>query len=138
MYNDFKIEAQNSHGYSQYSDVLTLLCAYIPLPPVTVTTSNTIDNVNVIWSGPTTNGSPITSYKIFILQNDQLTYTQESVDCNGSDAAVVSNRECNIQLTTLLASPYSLVLNDPDSIKITPINIYGESEMSTASSGTFI
>jgi hypothetical protein len=33
---------------------------------------------------PTTNGSPITGYKVYILQVDGATFTHESVDCDGS------------------------------------------------------
>jgi hypothetical protein len=37
---EFKIESQNSYGYSAYSDVSTLLCAFVPDSPTTVTTAN--------------------------------------------------------------------------------------------------
>jgi len=43
-----------------------MLCAYIPEPPSTVTTANSADKVVISWSTPVTNGSPITSYQIFI------------------------------------------------------------------------
>ena len=36
----FKIESRNSYGYSTYSGSISLLCAYIPDPPTTVSTSN--------------------------------------------------------------------------------------------------
>jgi len=36
----FKIEARNSYGFSDYSDVLTLLCAYKPEAPAAPTTIN--------------------------------------------------------------------------------------------------
>jgi hypothetical protein len=38
---EFKIEAKNSYGFSTYSSIITLLCAFIPEPPLTVTTINT-------------------------------------------------------------------------------------------------
>jgi len=40
---EFKVEARNSYGYSAYSSTTSLLCAYIPDPPATVTTTNTND-----------------------------------------------------------------------------------------------
>jgi len=36
----FKIESRNSYGYSAYSDSITLLCAFKPDAPATVTTVN--------------------------------------------------------------------------------------------------
>jgi len=36
----FKIESRNSYGYSTYSSSISLLCAYVPDPPTTVSTSN--------------------------------------------------------------------------------------------------
>ncbi len=39
----FKVESRNSYGYSDYSTAITMLCAYIPEPPTTVTTSNSAD-----------------------------------------------------------------------------------------------
>ena len=35
----FKIEARNSYGYSEFSDILTLLCAFKPEAPEAPTTS---------------------------------------------------------------------------------------------------
>ena len=39
----FKVESRNSYGYSDYSTIITMLCAYIPEPPTSVTTSNSAD-----------------------------------------------------------------------------------------------
>ena len=36
----FKVESRNSYSFSDYSDVLTLLCAFKPDPPLIVTTTN--------------------------------------------------------------------------------------------------
>lgn len=35
---EFMIEARNEYGYSEFSDVLTLISAYIPAVPTSVTT----------------------------------------------------------------------------------------------------
>ena len=74
VYN-FKIESRNEYGYSTYSSSISLLCAYVPDPPVTVTTANSANQVTITWSSPVTNGSPITAFKIFIRQKDGTTYT---------------------------------------------------------------
>ena len=73
---EFKVEARNSYGYSASSGVLTLLCAFVPNSPTTVTTANVNDKISVTWSEPITNGSPITAYKILIKQKDLVTFVE--------------------------------------------------------------
>jgi hypothetical protein len=63
----FKIKSRNSYGYSTFSSTVSLLCAYKPEAPTSVTTSNSANQVRISWSSPVTNGSPIIAYKIFIL-----------------------------------------------------------------------
>ena len=63
---EFKIESRNSYGYSTYSSSISLLCAFVPYPPTTVTTENSANKVTITWSSPITNGSPITYFKIYI------------------------------------------------------------------------
>lgn len=108
---EIKVEAQNSYGYSAYSSVLTLLCAFVPDSPTTITTANVNAAVSITWSEPVTNGSPITAYKILIQQKDSA-FTEETVECVGSSAGVISGRTCSIALATLKASPYLLVKGD--------------------------
>jgi hypothetical protein len=57
---EFKVEAKNEYGYSTYSDTITLLAAYIPEIPTSVTTEIDGSQVKVLWSLPSDNGSPIT------------------------------------------------------------------------------
>lgn len=72
---EFKIEARNQYDFSEYSDTLTLLCAYIPAVPTTVATSMEGLQVKITWVLPTTNGSPIESYKVFIKEIDSENFT---------------------------------------------------------------
>jgi hypothetical protein len=88
----FTVESRNSYGYSAVSDELTLLCAFIPDPPLTVSTTNLNDMVVFDWIEPVTNGSPITAYRVYIRESDQSIYTEETVQCLGTDASVVANR----------------------------------------------
>ena len=46
------------------------------------------------WTDPVDNGSPITGYKIYIKEHGSTTYTQESVECDGNLASVISSRVC--------------------------------------------
>jgi hypothetical protein len=97
----FKVQAQNQHGYSSDSEILTIKSAFKPEPPTVVTTSNNLDHVLVDWNDPDFNGDPITAYSVFVLHGDGLTYSQESVDCDGTASEVVSNTGCIIYLATL-------------------------------------
>jgi hypothetical protein len=78
-----------------------MLCAFIAEPPATVQTTNFEDQVVINWSDPVTNGSPITSYKIYIRESDFATFTEEHVQCDGTTADVVTNRECRVSLASL-------------------------------------
>jgi hypothetical protein len=135
---EFKIESQNSYGYSTYSDVITMLCAFIADPPVIVLTVNGYDSVLILWSEPITNGSPITAYRIYIRESDLTTFTEETVDCDGTDSEVVSGKTCSVNLSTLVSSPYSLVENDSVVVKIISVNVYGESDQSSQGSGAVV
>jgi hypothetical protein len=135
---EYKVEARNSYGYSAYSSTTSLLCAYIPDPPATVTTTNTNDQVTVSWSDPVANGQAIHAYRFYVLQSDGVTYTEETTDCDGTNASVVSNRQCTIALLTLKSSPYSLNSGDSVSVKVVSVNIYGESVESSAGNGAVI
>jgi hypothetical protein len=63
---EFKVESRNSYSYSEYSETLTLLCAFIPDPPLSVSTANTNDLVTITWSDPVANGYVVHEYKILI------------------------------------------------------------------------
>lgn len=72
---EFKIEARNQYGYSGYSSTLSLLCADEPPVPSSVTTTVDTSTIKVEWSLSTTNGSPITAYKVYIKESGTTTYT---------------------------------------------------------------
>jgi hypothetical protein len=135
---EFKIESRNSYGFSSYSDVITMLCAFIAEPPVTVTTANVNELVTITWSEPVSNGSPITAYRIYVQEQGSTTFTEETVDCVGTDSTVITDRTCSISLVTLKASPYLLVKDDSVVAKIISVNVYGESVLSSEGSGAVI
>lgn len=93
---EFKVESRNSYSYSPYSATLALLCAFKPDPPLTITTTNTNELVTVDWNSPINNGYIIHAYRFFFLESDGTTYTEELVECNGSDSTIVSSRQCQI------------------------------------------
>lgn len=81
---EFKVEARNMYGYSEYSDMITLLSAYIPEPPINVVTTIEGDQVKVEWELVTSNGSPILAYNVYVQEIGTTTFTLESTDCDGT------------------------------------------------------
>jgi hypothetical protein len=126
-----RMEARNSYSFSVYSEEIELYCGFKPEPPTVVSTTNVADEVMLAWNAPVDNGATVTAYRIFIVQHDGVTYSEETVQCVGTDPTLVSTRECVVPLTLLRAAPYSLVLDDEIYIKIISINSFGESEYST-------
>jgi chitodextrinase len=59
---EFKVESRNSYSYSPLSESITLLCAFKPEAPLTVSTANENELVKLEWSEPVTNGGAITEY----------------------------------------------------------------------------
>jgi len=82
------------------------------------------------WTAPFWNGSPITGYKIYILEHDKVTYTQESVECDGTSTDVIANTICHVALDTLIVPPWSLTLNEEVWVKVIAYNVYGDSPFS--------
>ena len=81
-------------------------------------TANSDNQVTITWSTPVTNGSPITSFKIYI-RNIDLSFIQETSSCDGASITIISSMTCNVSLQLLRALPYSLVKGDSVSDHIT-------------------
>ena len=113
----FKIEARNTYGYSVYSNEISILCATIPSVPATPANYNVLNQVRFDWTAPTQNGLAITSYTVLIRRSDNQ-YAEILDYCNGALSLTVSATECTIPLTTLTASPFSLVLGDSIDYKV--------------------
>lgn len=134
----FKVESRNSYSRSLPSDELTLLCAFKPDPPLVVTTTNTNDLVTVQWDDPIANGYVIHAYRFYVLEHDGVTYTEETAECDGTNADIVNNRVCTIALLTLRSAPYNLVQGESVWVKIVSVNTYGESVISDPGNGAVI
>ena len=61
------VESRNAYGFSNYSDEITLLCAFVPEPVVlandATVTSDTV--IKVTWIDGYNGGSPILDYTIY-------------------------------------------------------------------------
>lgn len=133
---EFNVEARNSYGYSTTSTGLELLCAFVPFAPLTVTTSNVGDQVEITWLEPVTNGSPITGYRVYVVDSVG-EFLEETTVCVGTP--VLESRSCQVALTTLRDAPFSLSPGTSVQAKVRSINFYGESaELSDPGAGAFI
>ena len=132
------VEGRNVNGYSVQSDDFSILHAVAPEVPNTPTTSNSGINVVIDWSAPTSNGSTITSYTILILQSDGSTYTEDSINCDGTDSTIILATQCTIPLSVLTSAPYSLSLSANVQAKVLATNVKGSSIASSAGSGATI
>lgn len=135
---EFKVEARNTNGYGSASSDFTILHAIAPDVPSTPTTANSGTNVVITWSTPLDNGSTITSYTVTIMHSDGSTYTEDLVNCDGSDSSIVSATQCTIPLSVLTYPPYFLSSGDYVLAKVLATNVYGSSEASSAGSGATI
>lgn len=89
------------------------------------------------WTAPNDHGSPITGYNIYIQQHDG-TYTQESVECDGTSPTVIASTQCEVSSFSLIASPYNLLKDESVNVKVIAYNFYGDSVMSEAGNGAQI
>ena len=67
-------------------------------------------NVHISWTAPADGASAISAYTVKILQQDGVTLTSNSYYCDGSSLVVMSNRFCEIPMSVLTFSPFSLSL----------------------------
>lgn len=78
----FMVQSRNDYGTSDYSEMISLLCAFVPDAPPQPTSGIVDDYVTITWLDPADNGSPITGYKLYFLASDG-TYKEESTECQG-------------------------------------------------------
>jgi hypothetical protein len=77
-----------------------------------VTTTISLDKTVIEWSEPVDHGSPITGYKIYIIEHDSVVFTQEATECDGTSSDVITNRRCEVSLFTLIEAPWALELDE--------------------------
>jgi hypothetical protein len=95
---EFTVQARNEYGLSQPSTTITRLAAFKPDAPVTVQTENINDQVRISWAETVDNGSPITSFQVFVQSTNSGEFIQENVACDISQQAAIDSRECYLTL----------------------------------------
>jgi len=89
------------------------------------------------WDAPSSNGTPIIAYKVYIRKAD-LSYELANDVCNGNNAVIVANTLCIVSLGQLTSAPYSLLKGYSVNIKVIATNAYGDSLISEAGNGAII
>ena len=111
------MRARNVYGWQPaFSDPpVTLVSSEAPgfMNTLTTTYDSATDpfNIKIEWTKPDENSNVITGYEILIKAKDG-TYIEDLVDCNADQEPVLTDLTCNIPLTTLRQSPYSLIYGD--------------------------
>ena len=81
----FRVRAKNVHGFGAYSDEITIRADDKPSKMNAVSTSVSGLNAVITWSyPPSDNGSPVTAYKVLVLQKDGAIFTEQVEHCDGS------------------------------------------------------
>jgi hypothetical protein len=110
----FKVQARNSIGYSADSNTITALAAIVPNKPLSPSTYLQVNSVIAKWTAPTTNslqqyGSEIQGYRVSFRWADG-TYSELMDHCDGSLPEILAATQCEIPLSALMASPFSLTV----------------------------
>lgn len=100
----FKVRAYNKWGAGAFSSELSVLAASVPSAITTVTTSidSSTGGVQITWTLPSINGSPLTAY-IIKVKNGAGTFVTDA-SCDGSLSTIITARSCIIPMTTLTSS----------------------------------
>jgi hypothetical protein len=89
------------------------------------------------WAAPNNNGSPVTSYSVYIGKAD-LTFALELQYCDGSSADVLANHRCRVPQDILKAEPFLLDQGFSVYAKLFATNQFGDSIMSEVGNGALI
>ncbi len=135
----FRYRVWNIHGWSPYSNTISILCSTWPAQPTSAPAVAVSDSINVLitWLKPDDGGNYISAYKIFIQKIDG-SFSQELTNCDGSLSSTVTNWQCLIPMSVLWASPFNLVKDSNVIVKYSAINILGESDLSPESGTPYI
>lgn len=95
-----------------------------------ITTTNVNDLVLIEWDQPVTNGSPVTSYRVYIQETGQGDFFEVQQTCDGSSAEVLTSRSCTVSLSELRGIVFNLVQGESVWVKVITANLYGESAIS--------
>jgi hypothetical protein len=128
LYYQVRIRSKNKHGWSEFSNELTIISATEPLEPQT-TKSRQESLFSVLeWTMDNDHGAPILEYEVKIqaASSDMLA----TPTCDGTEAEVITSRTCKISYEELRYDPYLLSLGDPVIFIVRARNVIGWSPYS--------
>ena len=125
----FKIRTQNVYGWSDFSDVVTVRASEAPQQPAIATTSTSDDKVRITWQAADDKGDPVTAYRETIKQADGV-FSENVEYCDASVDPVFTNLYCEVPMSVLRDTAYSLGLGDLVQAKVLATNAVGDSEYS--------
>lgn len=110
------------------SPVASILAATVPSQMGIVTTSvdAATGGLKIVWTNPSSNGTPITSYLIEI-QDSSSTWRTQTTYCDGNNNVVFFNRYCIIPISTLTNAPFTLALGTLVQVRALALSTYGQS-----------
>jgi hypothetical protein len=112
----------NVHGWGDFSNVISIKAATVPLQITSIST--TVDSltgdVKVQWTAPDPQGDPITSYLIEIADSTSVnSWHQDTVNCPGIDPSLIY---CFIPMKTLQQAPFSYSIDDLIQVRVSAVN----------------
>jgi hypothetical protein len=86
---NYIVYATSIHGDGPYSEELSVVTSSMPDGPAEVSTEIDGLSVKILWVAPNDNYGLITSYVVEIAAEGTDHFTQEIVNCDGSDLLIV-------------------------------------------------
>jgi hypothetical protein len=131
----FKVRARNSVGFSEDSNETIIRAAALPDVPTDVQTVLIDGYIVVSWTEPYDGGSPISAYEILIQHDDGVQYSQDLVNCDGSDSTIVAQTTCSVPTSVLITDPFDLPFGSSIYAKVKAVNLVGSSDYSAVGNG---
>ena len=93
-------------------------------------------NVKISWLTPSDNFKPIEAYRVVIQDtNESGDFFEDVINCDGSNALILSQRFCEIPVSTVLrVDPYNLQQGQVVIASVQALNSRGWSDLSTPNS----
>lgn len=92
----------------------------------------------IAWSIPDDGNAPVSGYTIKIRQDDGVSFTEDTTNCDGQSSSIVSLQSCTVPISRLRSNPYNLEWGSSVYVKVTAINSVGTSEESDQGNGAVI
>lgn len=128
---DFKLQARNEDGISDFSDVITVLAAKIPGDLLVPTIEFSFPYYIFKWQTPVdAGGSPLKGYKVTMFDSSDVRFSLNESDCDTSTTSLET--ECRIEAERLTSNPFDLVTGNTFIIKVAAINEFGDSPLATS------